>query len=1022
MRPAVAILTLYCSFSATLARTQPQAGYSFHHISQTDGLLNNTVSSLTQDNRGFIWIATKSGLQRYDGARFVNYRLESGEEHEGEIASGVYFDAAANQLVLTARNHIKQLDLLSNRLKAVDEGGLRAAGTAYNTAYKDGQGASWILGSYYVLNIDPARRSPSLYACSLPAGLAKDLRHRQTWIANGMGLLLFDEDTRKLYSFGYNPLRHPLLQVPELKQAKGVTMDSQNNLWINSWSKWFYKFNILTQKMTAYSLDSIRKLQGELESPTVPLQVNAIFEDDHHTIWLATSNAGLLRYDRVADRFMAFITDNTNSRSVQYNYEIFCVAQDKDENIWLGTDKGISFFNPYQSYFKAIAHEPGVERSLPKREITCYTETAQGDVLVGTWGGGISLFDSQLRFKKTIFFAGANEENLIWCFVQNDDGKVWIGCQHGYLHIYDPSNGAITTIHPAELENSTVRCMKKDSHGNILLGLHNGKIAKWDRHQNKFYPYRDSLASAPQFLAPVTNILIDKDDLCWVSTERGFSEFDEATQRFTSVPFSGKTDPGAGQAIPDTDSSLLMGMDNGGLVSFNKRTRQFTPIKTGDTPASFTVSAIDKDKEGNLWFTTDYNLFKYIPSANKCIRYNMEPAVINSSFEPHGFYHLRDGRWLIATSTEVICFRPDSLDGLPGETLPVEITGMKIFDRYVFVDSLLSGKKPVWLSYRQNFLTIEFATLHFAGIKAINYHYRLSDIDKDWVSASALRSASYTDLAPGDYTFSVMTEGGSPDGKATSFRIIIAPPFWQTWWCRAGGILLVGYVFYLFARRRIKAIRREAGLKQQIVETEMMALRAQMNPHFIFNCINSIDALIQSNDKYQATVYLNKFARLIRNILDSSKQNTVALTRDFETLKLYIELEQFRNENKFGYEINVDPFLLQDDYRIPPLIIQPYVENAILHGLRHRSDNKGKLLISVSRQKGQFVYLIEDNGVGRDKANSAPQKDRQSYGIQMSNERVKLFNKEAVASVIIEDLEDGGRPAGTKVTVSLNIQ
>src|SRR6185436_14396597 len=153
-------------------------------------------------------------------------------------------------------------------------------------------------------------------------------------------------------------------------------------------------------------------------------------------------------------------------------------------------------------------------------------------------------------------------------------------------------------------------------------------------------------------------------------------------------------------------------------------------------------------------------------------------------------------------------------------------------------------------------------------------------------------------------------------------------------------------------RRRIAAIRNEADLKHRIAETEMMALRAQMNPHFIFNCINSIDALIQSNDKYHATVYLNKFAKLIRNILDSSKQNTIPLAKDIETLRLYIDLEQFRNENKFTADIEIDDWLLQDDYKVPPLIIQPYVENAILHGLRNRVDDKGKLFISIERQNG----------------------------------------------------------------------
>lgn len=207
-----------------------------------------------------------------------------------------------------------------------------------------------------------------------------------------------------------------------------------------------------------------------------------------------------------------------------------------------------------------------------------------------------------------------------------------------------------------------------------------------------------------------------------------------------------------------------------------------------------------------------------------------------------------------------------------------------------------------------------------------------------------------------------------------------------------------------------------------MADMEMKALRSQMNPHFIFNCINSIDALIQSNDKYHATVYLNTFAKLLRNILDSTKHNVVNLSKDLDTLKLYIELEKLRHENKFTAEIYVAEELLQEDYKVPPLIIQPFVENAILHGIRHRSDGLGKLIISVKMENDLLKYIIEDNGVGRNKANRSGTDENTSYGIEMSSNRVKLFNNEIMPSVEINDLFIGEKPAGTRVTIFLKIQ
>ena len=212
------------------------------------------------------------------------------------------------------------------------------------------------------------------------------------------------------------------------------------------------------------------------------------------------------------------------------------------------------------------------------------------------------------------------------------------------------------------------------------------------------------------------------------------------------------------------------------------------------------------------------------------------------------------------------------------------------------------------------------------------------------------------------------------------------------------------------------------SMNDQLSKAKLEALRSQMNPHFIFNCINSIDGLIQSNDKYYATVYLNKFAKLLRNILDSSKQNTISLSKDLETLQLYIELEKFRHENKFVAAIEADEELLQDDYKVPPLIVQPFVENAILHGLRYRKDNGGRLHIKVNRELNYIKYIIVDNGIGRNTNNKNVQKDKISYGIDMTNERVKLFNNEEKASVEIIDLFETGKPAGTRVEVSLKIE
>ena len=205
----------------------------------------------------------------------------------------------------------------------------------------------------------------------------------------------------------------------------------------------------------------------------------------------------------------------------------------------------------------------------------------------------------------------------------------------------------------------------------------------------------------------------------------------------------------------------------------------------------------------------------------------------------------------------------------------------------------------------------------------------------------------------------------------------------------------------------------------------MMALRSQMNPHFIFNCLNAIDNLIQTNQKEKATTYLARFAKLIRNVLDSSKNNTVLFQKDMESLNLYLQIEQFRSNNKFEYELQADPELLHSDYKIPPLVVQPFVENAIHHGLLNKQTGDRKLTIVAKLENNYILYAITDNGVGRVRAGELKElnnPDNQSYGIDITRERLHLHNQNGKSSDIkITDLYTDNNPAGTKVEIRVKI-
>ncbi|MGN6399698.1 MAG: histidine kinase [Flavisolibacter sp.] len=231
----------------------------------------------------------------------------------------------------------------------------------------------------------------------------------------------------------------------------------------------------------------------------------------------------------------------------------------------------------------------------------------------------------------------------------------------------------------------------------------------------------------------------------------------------------------------------------------------------------------------------------------------------------------------------------------------------------------------------------------------------------------------------------------------------------------------------LILKRKNEKLRNEqeqSALRQKTLELEMQALRAQMNPHFIFNCLSAIDNLIQTNQPDKATTCLSRFAKLVRGVLDSSKNNLVPFEKDFETMKLYLEMEKFRCNNKFNYDLNADDELLHGDYKVPPLIIQPFIENAIHHGLLNKPDSNRQLKVNAHLENEHIVYSITDNGIGRKKAYAIKQMnkpDQLSYGLEITRERIQLHNKnDKAADLVISDLEEAGMPVGTKAVVRIN--
>ncbi|MEO6759505.1 MAG: histidine kinase, partial [Saprospiraceae bacterium] len=297
------------------------------------------------------------------------------------------------------------------------------------------------------------------------------------------------------------------------------------------------------------------------------------------------------------------------------------------------------------------------------------------------------------------------------------------------------------------------------------------------------------------------------------------------------------------------------------------------------------------------------------------------------------------------------------------------------------------------LAHDQNNIALRFFALHFRSGGIISYRYRLLGGDTSVVYTHT-REVNFANLSPRIYTFEVQAQ--NEDGQwsePSRWSFEIRPPWWATWWCRAFVGVILAVALWLFYRSRVRQIRRDAALREKVRDLETAALRAQMNPHFIFNCLQSIQAFIARNDRDAAASYLARFAKLVRLALHGSVNGQHSLSEEMAMLENYLYLEQLRFGDKFEFVIHTEPGLDPEDITLPPLLVQPFVENALVHGLKGR-ENGGRVEVFFSKKGDLMEVVVTDNGTGfsNEKDESkAGLRSHKSVGMMLTQKRLDLL-------------------------------
>ena len=348
--------------------------------------------------------------------------------------------------------------------------------------------------------------------------------------------------------------------------------------------------------------------------------------------------------------------------------------------------------------------------------------------------------------------------------------------------------------------------------------------------------------------------------------------------------------------------------------------------------------------------------------------------------------------------------------------------------------TLLPDLKKIELSYNQNQLEFNYSLHEFWDKRNTDLAWKLDGLNMNWVDPpqdpqDKFKAKFIPPLQPGKYVFRVRAKVGNEPWRKqeAALIIIIAPPLWQTWWFWTIVIASLVIIVAFFYKGHISSVRKKEREKviheKELVELEAKALRAQMNPHFVFNSLNSIKSLINKNDNEKAAGYLSTFSKLIRTLFQNSDKREVSLYEELETCKLYTQLEKMRFGDKVEFVFDVDETIDLKDFKVPALILQPFIENAIWHGLMPK-ETGGKITIEVKRIEDTIQCIIDDNGIGRELSmkNKPPyETPHQSKGIGLTKSRLeldKLLNEREDKIFIIDKEGDNGKPEGTKVIIS----
>ncbi|PWT76571.1 MAG: hypothetical protein C5B59_06175 [Bacteroidetes bacterium] len=1023
------------------------------HWGVEDGLSQYFAGTMLKDVNGFLWIGTGFGLNRFDGSTFKNYFAGEDQRKKtviGNNINGLIEDSLHNIWIGTDRG-LSRYDINADTFShfpsqwTVPFWATKTEVFIWNKA--DSQFEAYSIHSFVKRTLAKTNSSDTIGLLLAESFTIFDTESNSLWVEEGTpgwfggkggGLLQISLSNGKRRLFEWNCFRH----IPNHSHfTQGMRYDrSRKSIWISS-GDGLLEFT-LSDKVF-HMADAFRPLammSDYWESSGIDL-------DQRGRVWVGTYPKGIYVYDPRSGAIKPAFPDDSSLQHITSggNASIYC---DRDGIIWTGyfSTKGIYGLIPYSKSVVRYETKKQGPQGLQFDQFMNCVNSGEGTLWLGTTQG-LTVFDpisglfNVLREKDLPGFKG---KVIIPMYVDSTKRKAWLfNGPLGNIFEFDLRKNE---CHPVIFQNRYGQPVSNVSEIHPKTGLYNNRCivpAKYNNHQIIFIQKPDSAIAEealdfPDGTVDLFKIMVGERYLFLKSNVSKFN-LTYAHENGKWVRINSPLDSLAWSRILyyEIDHSYWVAVDRM-LIHISRDFKVIRQYSQVDGLPLMPIFSMIADNNGDIWWNTDRSISMLKVKSGKII-----------SLSERDGYHKQDFTEISTRAKDRfghLYFPSGNVFGNGFDQIFPEILAKNFPPSKVYIKSLMINQRPIdlamgvndlkelLLTYSENKISIETGIIDYFNNGQCQIRYKLDEGNNDWQYAPANYTIRYDELPPGNYQLLIQGSNALNDfnGSVKTLHIDIKSAFWKTWWFKTIAIL----VLYVSIRWQIKqkyqlqlerSHRQAAELLQQKTDLEMQALRAQMNPHFIFNSLNSINRFILQNNKAQASEYLTKFSKLVRMILQNSQASLISLESELECLELYLELEALRFDHRFNYKIYVPGDMDLEMLRVPPLIIQPYAENAIWHGLMHKEE-KGQLDIQLEQQGHTLFITVRDNGVGRKQTAVLDNKSairHKSMGLKLTAERIAMMksNGGSESPVTIRDLVNAdGTPAGTEVVLAIPVQ